>query len=91
MHYSYKPQRSKCDKRVRESRTSSLLYHLSYDVGEGKAEKYNRVYASRYSKISNHIPSMEKYISINKRIYDDKNSKEQKKIGMSHLLLQIKN
>jgi len=34
---------------------------------------------------------MEKYISINKRIYDDKNSKEQKKIGMSHLLLQIKN
>ena len=61
-----------------------MLYHLSDNVGERKTyEKYTK-YPSVNTKFLGHIPSMQKYIPIYSGIEEDKDTKEKKKIRMTH-------
>lgn len=68
MHDSDKPEWTKCDEKVRNHRTFSMLDYLTQDVGKRKAHKNQCEYSSVYTKNSHHIPPMEKYISINESI-----------------------
>ena len=85
MNHSYKPQRSKCNKCVRKEGTSSVLYHLSDNVGERKTYEKHTKNPSMNTKFLGHIPSMQKYIPIHSGIEEDKDTKEKKKIRMTHV------
>lgn len=87
---AYKPEWTKCDQKIWNNRASTMLYHLTENIWKGKTEKERTKNLSSYTKIFCHIPPVHENIPIYKTVEDYKNTKEEEKIGMTHVL-QMKN
>lgn len=84
MHHADKPERSERDQSVREERAFSLLDVFSDDIAKREPQESYGIDSSIDPEIAYHPVPMQVYISIDDTIEDQKDTKKEEKIRMSH-------
>lgn len=84
MDHSDKPQRSEGNQSVRYDRAATLLNVFADYVTKGETDKTDRVYPFVDPENTYHPVSMEKYISVDKGIDEQKNTEKKEEIRMTH-------